>query len=251
MRSLLAQIDWQRPWFAPYCEVGAAVAREVAQGASLIEALNAQRAKHVPEFSAAQAQGAEAYEAFVARTSCVPTRDNLHDFFNALVWLRFPALKRAMNLAHAAEIERAGIVPTRGAARDGLTLLDENGLLLSAPADLTLALEQHDWRELFIRHRELWREARITIVGHALLEKLLAPRKAITAHVWLCEPADCGPALAQAVAPPLGAAFSTLPVLGIPGWWPANEDPAFYEDPAVFRPAGSRRSTGSARPCRS
>ena len=45
--------------------------------------------------------------------------------------------------------------------------------------------------------------------------------------------------------------FAHLPVLGVPGWWPANEDPAFYDDAAVFRPAGSHRSTGSARPCRS
>ena len=34
----------------------------------------------------------EAYEAFIARTGCVPTRDNLHDLFNALVWLTFPLL---------------------------------------------------------------------------------------------------------------------------------------------------------------
>jgi hypothetical protein len=27
-------------------------------------------------------------------------------------------------------------------------------------------------------------------------------------------------------------------VLGVPGWWPANQDPAFYRDAAVFRPAG-------------
>jgi hypothetical protein len=35
-----------------------------------------------------------------------------------------------------------------------------------------------------------------------------------------------------ALAPPL---LAHLPVLGIPGWWPANETPRFYDDPAVFR----------------
>ena len=29
--------------------------------------------------------------------------------------------------------------------------------------------------------------------------------------------------------------FLPLPVLGVPSWWPANEDAAFYDDPAVFR----------------
>ncbi|MGH8820458.1 MAG: DUF3025 domain-containing protein, partial [Rhodoferax sp.] len=24
-------------------------------------------------------------------------------------------------------------------------------------------------------------------------------------------------------------------VLGVPGWWPPNEMPAFYDDPVVFR----------------
>jgi hypothetical protein len=31
-------------------------------------------------------------------------------------------------------------------------------------------------------------------------------------------------------------------VLGIPGWWPANDDPGFYADETVFR----RRCGGAA-----
>src|SRR5256885_7318982 len=34
-----------------------------------------------------------AYEQFIFETRCIPTRDNLHDFFNGLIWLRWPALK--------------------------------------------------------------------------------------------------------------------------------------------------------------
>jgi hypothetical protein len=30
-----------------------------------------------------------AYEAHISATGNVPTRENLHDFFNALVWLTF------------------------------------------------------------------------------------------------------------------------------------------------------------------
>jgi hypothetical protein len=29
-------------------------------------------------------------------------------------------------------------------------------------------------------------------------------------------------------------------VLGVPGWWAANEAPAFYDDPFVFRKPGGR-----------
>ena len=30
--------------------------------------------------------------------------------------------------------------------------------------------------------------------------------------------------------------FSPLPILGVPGWWADNAEPAFYDDPTVFRP---------------
>jgi len=30
--------------------------------------------------------------------------------------------------------------------------------------------------------------------------------------------------------------FLPTPVLGIPGWWPENQNPAFYADAQVFRP---------------
>jgi len=30
--------------------------------------------------------------------------------------------------------------------------------------------------------------------------------------------------------------FLLTPVLGVPGWWPANENPDFYGDTSVFRP---------------
>jgi hypothetical protein len=32
-----------------------------------------------------------------------------------------------------------------------------------------------------------------------------------------------------------GKPFAHLPVLGVPLWWPANEDPSFYDDRSVFR----------------
>jgi hypothetical protein len=48
----------------------------------------------------------QAYEAHIFQTRSVPTRDNLHDFFNGLVWLAFPQAKRRLNALQAAEIER-------------------------------------------------------------------------------------------------------------------------------------------------
>jgi hypothetical protein len=175
----------------------------------------------------------------------VPTRDNAHDFFNGLVWLLDPALKWRLNALHASSLPR--VDGQRGALRDGLTLFDENGGFIDAPAELLQALRERAWRHLFIELRPLWRDVRVTLIGHGLLEKLLAPRKPITAHLL--------PALTSLDEPTLAAKpFMPLPVAGVPGWWPGNEEPSFYDDASVFRaprPAGSPRSTGSARRCRS
>ncbi len=64
----------------------------------------------------------------------MPTRDNLHDFFNGLAWLHFPQAKRCLNELQAAEIDqRRRGRPPRGPLRDALTLFDENGAVLDAP----------------------------------------------------------------------------------------------------------------------
>jgi hypothetical protein len=181
------------------------------------------------------------FETFVHAHASVPTREHLHDFFSGLVWLDQPALKRRLNQCQAAEIARHGVGPRRGAARDALTRFDESGALLDAPPSLWNALRQRDWSALFVGCRADWQQARLQIVGHALLEQLAtAPRKALTAFVWAAagEPATA-PASAWA-----GRPFLPLPVLGVPGWWPANEAPGFYEDSRAFRPAKALPDAG-------
>ena len=236
------EIDWSRPWLAPFRGRGEAISVLAARG-QLLDALNAASdsgvcvaAGPVRFVEPACRPAAEAYEAFVARTACVPTRNNLHDFFNALVWLTMPAWKRRLNELQAAQIALSGVSATRGAVRDALTLFDENAALLQAPQALVDALRSRDWAALFVTRRALWAEARLTLFGHALLEKLGSPRKAITAHVWVL-PESADALLPDLLTPGHLAArpFLPLPVLGVPGWWPANEDAGFYADAAVFR----------------
>jgi len=181
----------------------------------------------------------DAYEAFIFRSACVPTRGNLHDFFNALVWLAFPQIKRRLNELQAEVIERSGVGATRGALRDALTLFDENAALWWAEQPLADALAARDWKTLFVQRRNDWRGARMILFGHALIEKLVSPRKPITAHVWRM---PVGSTLDDVVTQELQAdrlarrPWMPMPVLGVPGWWRANEDSGFYDDGAVFRP---------------
>lgn len=226
---MLDTIDWAAPWFEPWGGIGEPVLRSCRM-LPVHDALNAAGAcpvRFVPELRIPEG---EPYESFIFRTRTCPTRGNAHDFFNGLAWLKFPGEKLALNALQAAEIERGGISGARGPVRDAVTVFDENGAFLDAPAELWEALLARDWRRLFIERRELWREARLVVFGHALLEKLLAPRKDLTAHVW------CGPrefTAARLAAKP----FTPLPLAGIPGWCAGNGDFSFYDDPRVFRPA--------------
>ena len=185
-----------------------------------------------------------AYEAFIFSHKRIPTRDNLHDFFNGLCWLRFPQAKSRLNFLQAQAIASEGVGATRGPLRDALTLFDENVLFLQASDDLWQTLQVRNWKKLFGELRDEWQSAHIVIFGHALLEKLVTPYKSITAHVFrIASDVDTKDDqaldawLATNLQPDYLATkpYLPLPVLGIPGWWPENQDLSFYLDTQVFR----------------
>ena len=239
LTAFAREIESLPPWLAPYREAAQRVANAADQ-TSVAAALNAARdAKaDIGKFVAhAELPADEPYEAFIARTRSIPTRDNAHDLFNGLAWLTFPQTKRRMNQLQAQQIATRGVSGPRGAVRDALTVFDENGALLRAPRELTDALRERDWHRLFIAYRSLWESAQLVLFGHALIEKLMQPRKPITAHVWLIEDlADEAIAASLTLERLASKTFLPLPVLGVPGWWPENEESGFYDDAAVFRP---------------
>ena len=219
-------VDWSAPWFEPWREIGEPVL-QAWQDRPLHEALNASFSpplRFVPQSELAEGQ---AYESFIFRTRTCPTRDNAHDFFNGLAWLKFPQEKSRLNALQAAEIERAGIGEKRGAVRDAITVFDENGAFLDAPDALCQAMQARDWRRLFVDLRPLWSQAQLVVFGHALLEKLLEPRKELTAHAWVGKRDFSVGRLAE-------KPFTPLPLMGVPGWC-GNSDFSFYDDRRVFR----------------
>jgi len=193
------------------------------------------------------------YEAFIAETGAVPTRDNLHDRYNALMWLTAPLTKALLNRHQATVIQEHSATPKRGPIRDAATLWDENLAVVAVSGDgaiLNTLMRGHDWQGLFIRHRQEWSlNWPVFVFGHALLEKLATPFKSITAHtlvIPIVHPtwADVDRALSLKLANLASAPehfttqlFSPLPLMGIPEWHPGNAQPDFYDDPQVFRPA--------------
>ncbi|MFP5410135.1 MAG: DUF3025 domain-containing protein [Gammaproteobacteria bacterium] len=252
-------MNFDHPAFAPYRDLIDALG--LAHGLPALEALNAFAAQR----GTVQARGlpltfvapvgtlaARDYEARILETGEVPTRaDTWHDVLNALVWLRFPRFKAALNAAHgeAFATERG---PLRGRRRDALTVLDESGVWVASrdPA-LPRLLANHAWLALFRDARaRVERDMQCVVVGHALLEKALAPYPSMTGKCLLLDAATLDPdaSVPDAIEPLAVSALATvdtprelppLPIQGIPGWDAANTSAAYYENREVFRPAPS------------
>lgn len=213
----------------------------------------------------------EAYERFIGTTGNIPTRDNLHDLFNGSIWLTFPKTKALLNYYHMLEIKEQGIGASRGRVRDTITVFDENGaILVTAESSIGKALIDFNWQESLVAPRDKWDEpkqlnkqaqAAVYIFGHALLEKLLYPRKALCAHsivinvtqdFFTLSLSERINHLDQKVADYMDALLSEpdvsprklspLPILGVPYYWAENVQPSFYDDSHVFR--SGRRSQG-------
>ena len=244
LAPLAASLNTVPPWLQPYTFL-ARQTLDIASSHSVAPALNAARVKSagsVRFVEHSELPSGEPYESFIARTGCVPTRDNLHDLFNGLMWLAYPQSKRQLNRLQAEQIALRGTSGPRGPLRDALTVFDENAALLKAPASLVNALRQRDWKSLFVDQRAQWRSARLVIFGHALMEKLMQPRKGITAHVWVADDLTDDALASSLTSERLSArSFLPLPVLGVPGWWKANTESGFYDDVEVFRPIGRSR----------
>lgn len=187
------------------------------------------------------------YESGILASGSVPTRpDNAHDLMNALVWLRFPRFKAALNARHvAAMADENGTL--RGRRRDALTVLDESGVWVISPdAGLAAELVGREWESLFWQHRDqVGYRMRFVVVGHALLEKLLTPYPSMTGKCLLLESALLEPDTAETAAVEALAELASprqlppLPVLGIPGW-DANASADYYRNTEIFRPLSPR-----------
>jgi hypothetical protein len=206
------------------------------------------------------------YEEWIFNHQTIPTRANWHDYLNSLIWAVFPNTKRKLNQIQAQEIKQHGI--DRTFVRDAGTLFDENGaVLLMEKAHWENRLRERDWIGALWKDRNLFcEETRLILFGHALLEKLFNPYKAITAHV-LCVPVDlnllngfdwqwgwkdekhnqqCDEVLVKHInhlyenKQWISSVFTPVPVAGIPGW-AKEQNLTFYKDQQVFRVRSNKK----------
>lgn len=186
---------------------------------------------------------------------------SLHDFYSALMWLRFPRIKLAVNRIHLRGIELHG-TKVRSRHQQAITHLDEAGAwLVSCDGDLLALADAHQWRDLFFENADQWRahpspsiEARV--FGHAIFELMYQPHQLLAAKIivvrapqnyFSLSPAKKDELLDKLIADALTSDraavdpkwLPTLPLSGIPEWQSA-QDLAFYQTAPCFRgkPAG-------------
>lgn len=195
------------------------------------------------------------YEQIIDQNKQIPTRtNNWHDLFNALVWLQFPRTKKSLNQLHIAEIKLHGLSP-RTKLRSTATHFDECGLVPAcSDKRITDLLAKHQWQRAFIELRAEWgKSVQPFVFGHANLEMLLKPFIGLTAK-WLAIEvsgaffdmdisqqlieldAQLASKLNQGELFASAKPLKPIPLLGIPGWWHANQQPEFYQNTDYFRP---------------
>ena len=245
-------MSFNHPAFAPYRALIDEL--ELARGLPTLERLNAlakargtTQARGLPlRFIAPEGRlSAREYETHILHTGQVPSRpDTWHDVLNALVWLRFPHFKSALNVVHGEAIATE-TDSRRGRRRDAMTVLDESGVwVISQSTALPDLLAGRAWQSLFWEHRQAVETTmNFVVVGHALLEKALTPYPSMTGKCLTLISASLDPDSVEQQAISALRSIETprqlapLPVQGVPGWDAANSSAAYYANQEIFRPA--------------
>jgi hypothetical protein len=230
-----------------------------------IDALNRHRLADMAQRFVAQTPDLLAdglhYEQRIAERGEIATREgNWHDLLNALVWVRYPTLKQALNRRQIAEIARMG-PKQRSRAQYAMTHFDEGGVIVEVSDPSLLALwDAHDWHGLFWRHRQAWLDGsiRLELFGHALLELALNPDKLLVGKALVFEWAgdDDAAGLVARCVNAIGSGcvlrdpleLRPLPLSGIPRWRADNADEAFHRSAVCYQPRRAGRCYPPAFP---
>lgn len=191
----------------------------------------------------------------IASTGAVATRPgSWHDLYSALVWARYPRLKRALNQLEVADLPAQGR-GNRTRRQQAIAHVDEAGLLVASEDPALLeAIDAHDWQRLFwTRRDDLGRRVVIHVFGHALFELGHTPHLGLAGKALLFRVPDgfCAmPFDERAVALDAAAAeavlagrlaadpasMPSLPLAGLPGWFGRTPDPGFIATAECVRP---------------
>ena len=195
------------------------------------------------------------YEMRIAGSGVIATRrDNWHDLFNAMVWLRNPDIKAALNRRQVEDIRRVG-TRQRTRAQSALTHFDEAGAVLRLADDAMLSFwDAHDWPAFFGAWDAACRDGNVQLwlFGHSIHEHALNPAIALVAKALVIDSPlplnghEMDTAIAQAIAAKCclndPQELRPIPLAGIPGWHPEHGSVDFFTRVPSFRPKRAGKS---------
>lgn len=137
------------------------------------------------------------YETAICEAAEIPSRQaDLHDYFNALIWLSFPRAKMALHKATWLSYkngEQQRLRHSRSPIADALTRFDEGGMIYFSRADEDLT----GIHELFQSYDDAakldfykGRVQRFAVFGHGLLEAWCQGRRGFTASLLIVHDSD-------------------------------------------------------------
>ena len=164
----------------------------------------------------------EQYESRVYLKNELQTRtENWHDFFNAIIWLKFPITKKTLNDLHYQQAINRPKGSNRSLLENRITQFDECGAIIISNNQALLDLvKDHKWEELFIKNRHQFeKNFKCIVFGHAIFEKAFDPYIGMTCHcILIHEPKR----------------LHSFPILGIPNYY-INQSDSFYQNSTYFR----------------
>jgi len=191
------------------------------------------------------------YEQRIYQRGKIATRENnWHDLFNAMMWLKYPHIKSALNSRQWNDVRVHGL-KTRTPGQCAMTLFDEAGAIVTMPGEMLECWKQHDWHGLFIEHADAWRSGRaaVAVFGHALLDHALVTETLLVAKCIVLddktELSGSFDGIADAIHSEsmllANKELRTLPLCGIPGWHSASDSAEFVKTAACFSPLSPRK----------
>lgn len=194
------------------------------------------------------------YEERIRQGRLSTRESNWHDLFNALIWLRWPRVKHALNRRQCQDIALVG-PRQRTRSQCAMTHFDEAGaIVLCSDPDLVALWDRHDWKGLFRVQASAWdHNIRIHVFGHALLELALLPARHLVAKAVLLMASeeetrrndhDMLDRIDERLAERIGTRsqlldpqhLRPLPLSGVPGWHVDGQVDSFFDEAPCFRP---------------
>ncbi len=188
------------------------------------------------------------YEQRIFNQGVVATRSkNWHDLFNAMIWMRYPKIKLALNTRQVEDLNIAGKQRTR--SQCAMTHFDEAGAIIRLSDALMLAAwNEHDWVTFFTHWPRVMQTGGIQLwlFGHSIYEHGLNSAIALVAKALVLDTTEhlSDEFIDQFLANSIldkhclmdPQELRPIPLSGIPNWHALYGQADFFQCVPCFQP---------------